>query len=104
MKFEEQKDLGFQIAKYVIALILIFLFFSRIVRPVFHWMTTSAEVVEEKGLLPTAEELAIEEEKKRLAMLGTQAHDLRAAVTEFVKSDPKFTAGILRRWMKDRTS
>ncbi|MBI4383495.1 MAG: flagellar M-ring protein FliF, partial [Nitrospinae bacterium] len=64
-----------------------------------------AEVVAEApagGPAMAAEEAAIEEEKKRLAALGTQAQEVRKAVGEFVLSDPKYASGIIRKWMKER--
>jgi flagellar M-ring protein FliF len=101
---DEWIDLGLEGMKYVLGIAFVLLFFSRAIRPLINWMTTSVEVVPMGGaLLATPEQTNLDEEKKRLAFLGSQAQELRTAVTDFVKNDPKFTAGVMRRWLKDRT-
>ncbi len=105
MRKDEMVDLGLTVAKYVLGIIFILLFFTRVIRPLMNWMTTTAEVVAEApagGPAMAAEEAAIEEEKKRLAALGTQAQEVRKAVGEFVLGDPKYASGIIRKWMKER--
>ncbi len=98
----EQIDLGFQVAKYLLGAILIVLFFTRIIRPIMGWMTTSMEVVPQAAQLTADEMEAIEEEKKRLGDVGAEAAEVRKSVSEFVTGDPKYTAGVIRRWMRDR--
>ncbi len=99
----ETMDLAFQIAKYVLGAIFILLFFTRVIRPIITWMTTSLEVVpDEQGQL-TTEMDAVEEEKKRLGEANAEAAEIRQAVSEFVAHDPKFTAGIVRKWLKDKS-
>ncbi|NIQ01286.1 MAG: flagellar M-ring protein FliF, partial [Nitrospinaceae bacterium] len=103
MEQAEMMDLGFQIAKYVLGAIFILLFFTRVIRPIINWMTTSLEVVPDTAAQLTAADLeAVEEEKKRLSQTGQEAADVRQAVADFVASDPKFTAGLVRKWMRDK--
>ncbi len=94
-------DLGFQGAKYLFGFIFIILFFTRIVRPMVNWVTTSVEVVHEEEVIDP-ETLALEEEKMRIGQMANENAKMRDAVAEFVATDPKFTAGILRKWMKDK--
>lgn len=98
----EQIDLGFEVAKYLLGVILVVLFFTRIIRPITSWMTTTVEVVADTGSLSAQDLAAIEEEKKRIGDMGAEAAEIRKSVGEFVNSDPKYTAGIIRKWMKDR--
>lgn len=100
----EQIDLAFEVAKYLLGAILVMLFFTRIIRPITNWMTTSVEVVAEAGALSSGEMQAIEEEKRRIGDMGAEAAEIRKSVGEFVTSDPKYTAGVVRRWMKDRSA
>ncbi|PIR00525.1 MAG: flagellar M-ring protein FliF [Nitrospinae bacterium CG11_big_fil_rev_8_21_14_0_20_45_15] len=94
-------DLGFQGAKYVLGIIFVILFFTRIIRPMVNWVTTSVEVVDEVEMV-SPEELALEEEKMRIGQIAGETAKMREAVAEFVATDPKFTAGIIRKWMKDK--
>ena len=55
----ENIELGFQVAKYVLGAIFILLFYTRLVRPLVNWMTTSVEVVDS-----APETLTIEEEEE----------------------------------------
>ena len=97
-------DLAFKIAKYVLGALFVLLFFTRVVRPIINWMTTSLEVVpDSQGQLTTSEMAAVQEEKKSLGEALNEAAEIRQAVTEFVGNDPKFTAGIIRKWLKDKT-
>ena len=89
--------MGFQVAKYVLGIIFVVLFFTRIVRPMINWMTTTAEVVPAMAMA-SATEAEVEEPKA----LGTQTQQLRQSVGDFVTADPKFAASILRKWMKDK--
>jgi len=100
---EETMDLAFQIAKYVLGALFILLFFTRVIRPVINWMTTSLEVVPDtQTQLSTAEMSAVDEEKKRLGEATQENAEIRQAVSEFVANDPKFTASIIRKWLKDK--
>ena len=95
----ENIELGFQLAKYVLGAIFILLFYSRLVRPLVNWMTTSVEVVEEQEVAPTEAEV---EEQKRLAELGPPISEIKIAINDFVKSDPKSSASIIRKWLRER--
>ncbi len=99
----ETMDLAFQIAKYVLGALFILLFFTRVIRPLINWMTTSMEVVPDPQAQLTAAEMdAIEEEKKRLGEVANESAQIKQAVSEFVANDPKFTAGVIRKWMRDK--
>ncbi|QPJ65181.1 MAG: flagellar M-ring protein FliF [Candidatus Nitrohelix vancouverensis] len=99
---EGQIDLGLQVAKYLLGAIFIILFFTRIVRPLVDWLTTTVEVVPEQQELTDHEMVALDEEKKRIGQLANETARLRETVGEFVAADPKFTAGIIRKWMKEK--
>jgi flagellar M-ring protein FliF len=98
----ETTDLAFKVAKYVLGALFVLLFFTRVIRPIINWMTTSLEVVPEHGQLTTTEMAAVEEEKKSLGNALNESAEIRQAVSEFVGNDPKFTAGIIRKWLKDK--
>ena len=97
-------DLAFKIAKYLLGAVFILLFFTRVIRPLINWMTTSMEVVPEaQGQLTASDMDAIQDEKKSLgAAMDQETAQIREAVLEFANSDPKFTAGIIRKWLKDK--
>jgi len=94
-------DLGIQAAKYALGFVFLILFFTRIIRPMVNWVTTSVEVVQEEEMIDP-EALALEEERIRIGQMANETAKMRDAVAEFVATDPKFTAGILRKWMKDK--
>jgi flagellar M-ring protein FliF len=98
-------ELAFKIAQYVLGAIFILLFFTRVIRPLINWMTTSLEVVPEaQGQLTNSEMDAIQDEKKTLGVnADSEMVEVRKAVTEFANNDPKFTAGIVRKWLKEKT-
>ena len=101
----ETMELAFKIAQYVLGAIFILLFFTRVIRPLINWMTTSLEVVPEaQGQLTSSEMDAIQDEKKTLGVnADSEMVEVRKAVTEFADNDPKFTAGIVRKWLKEKT-
>ena len=101
----ETMELAFKAAKYVLGALFILLFFTRVIRPLMNWMTTSLEVVPEaQGQLTSTEMNAIQEEKKTLGgTIDSEATQIRQAVAEFADNDPKFTAGIVRKWLKDKS-
>ena len=107
-KLEQAKqiDLGFQVVKYTLGLILVIIvvmFFTRGIRPIINLMTTSVEVVPDaQGTLTSTELEAIEDEKKRLGDMGAEAAEIRKSVGEFVENDPKYTAGIVRKWVREK--
>ncbi|VAX31419.1 Flagellar M-ring protein FliF [hydrothermal vent metagenome] len=101
----ETMELVFKIVQYVLGALFILLFFTRVIRPMMNWMTTSLEVVPEaQGQLTSSEMDAIQEEKKSLgAAVDNEAAEIRKAVVEFADNDPKFTAGIVRKWLREKT-
>lgn len=108
MKREEQIDMAFQAGKYILGLIFVIMFFTRVIKPIINWMTTSVEVVageeEEEGVTKTAEQLAEEEEMKRLEEGLASAAEMRASVTDFIEKDPAYTAGVMRKWMREKST
>ena len=106
MERDKQIDLAFQVGKYILGLIFVILFFTRVIRPIMNWMTTSVEVVpadeEEETLTKTEEQLREEEELKRLEEGLASAAEMRDSVTEFIEKDPAYTAGVMRKWMREK--
>lgn len=98
----EQIDLAMEIGKLVIGLVFLILFFTRIIRPIITWMTTSVEVVPETEQLGAADIDAVDEETRRLNEVASEAAHIRDSVAEFVRNDPKYTAGVIRKWMRDK--
>ncbi|MCA9484092.1 MAG: flagellar M-ring protein FliF [Nitrospina sp.] len=100
---EELIDKGLMAGKYLFIAIIVLFFLFRVIRPLVNWVTTSVEVVEDDAHLPSPEELEAAEEEKRLARMNQQNLEVRKAVADFVDNDPKFAAGVLRKWMRERT-
>ena len=98
----EQIDLGMEIGKLVVGLVFLILFFTRIIRPIINWMTMSVEVVPETEQLGTGDFEAVDEEKRRLSEMASEAAHVRESVAEFVNKDPKYTAGVIRKWMREK--
>jgi flagellar M-ring protein FliF len=88
--------------KLLVGLIFLIMFFTRVIRPIMNWMTTSVEVVPETEQLEAAEINEVDEETKKLTELAAETDHIRDAITEFVKKDPKYTAGIIRKWMREK--
>ena len=68
-------------------------------------MTTSVEVVPEEEAAAqtrTEEQLREEEEMKRLEEGLASATEMRESVTEFIQKDPAYTAGVMRKWMREK--
>ncbi len=101
----EQEELiqqGVEIGKYLFVVIIVLFFLFRVIRPLVNWVTTSVEVVEDDSHLPTPEQIEAAEEEKRLAKLTQQSLEVRKAVNDFVDNDPKYAAGVLRKWLRER--
>lgn len=96
-------DRGTQIALGALGFILVIWFLYKVVLPMVRWVTTTVEVVPGRleGLTP--EELAMMEEEMRLARHSQENAEIRKSVTDFVSTDPKYAAAILRKWMRERT-
>ncbi|MFQ5673957.1 MAG: flagellar basal-body MS-ring/collar protein FliF [Nitrospinales bacterium] len=99
---ESRIELGFQVAKYVLGAIFILLFFTRVIRPLVNFMTTSVEVVPEGPPALTATEEALEAERQRLSELGPKTQEIREEVGEFVETDPQYAASIVRKWLREK--
>ncbi len=100
---EERWDMIITGAKILGAVILLLIFILKILMPMVRWVSTSVEVVPEEEPLPSHEELEAEEEKKRIQRANKEMTDMRQSVNEFVEADPKYAAGIIRKWLKDRS-
>ena len=98
----EQIDLGMEIGKLVVGLIFLILFFTRIIRPIINWMTMTVEVVPDIDQLGTGEVSPEDEEKIRLGEVASESARIRETVAQFVNKDPKYTAGIIRKWMRQK--
>ncbi len=99
---DEQIELAMEVGKLVVGLIFLIMFFTRIIRPIINWMTTSVEVVQEAAQLGVADIDAVDEEKRRLSEMASEAAHIRESVAEFVNNDPKYTAGVIRKWMREK--
>jgi len=109
LKKQEQIDLAFQVGKYILGLIFVILFYTRAIKPIINWMTTSPKKEEEveeevktEGKSPA--QLAEEEEMKRLEATLLDSAEMRKSVTEFIEKDPKYTAGVVRKWLREKTT
>ena len=45
----------------------------------------------------------MDEEKRRLTETASEATHIREAVADFVANDPKYTAGVIRKWMREKS-
>ena len=98
----EQIDLAMEVGKLVVGLIFLILFFTRVIRPIINWMTMTVEVVAESDQLGVSEFDAVDEEKRRLSEMASESAHIRDSVTEFVTNDPKYTASVIRKWMREK--
>jgi flagellar M-ring protein FliF len=98
----EQIDLALEVGKLVVGLVFLILFFTRVIRPIINWMTMTVEVVPEAEQLGAAEFDAADEEKKRLTEMASESARIRDSVSEFVTNDPKYTASVIRKWMREK--
>jgi flagellar M-ring protein FliF len=98
----EQIDLAMEVGKLVVGLIFLIMFFTRVIRPIITWMTTTVEVIPETEQLGEADIDSVDEETKKLTEKGTEADKIRQSVVDFVTNDPKFTAGVIRKWMREK--
>ena len=98
----EQIDLAMEVGKLVLGLIFLIMFFTRVIRPIITWMTTTVEVIPQTEQLGGADNNPADEETKRLTEMENQADKIRKSVNEFVGQDPKYTAGVIRKWMREK--
>ena len=99
---ESRIELGFQVAKYVLGAIFIFLFFTRVIRPLVNFATTSVEVVPEGEMQALAGSEEALEGDKQLLTEGVKPLDIKNEVNEFVSADPQQAASIVRKWLKEK--
>ena len=107
---QEQIDLAFQVGKYILGLIFVILFFTKAMKPMINWITTSVKLDEEApeeevttdGM--TDEQRREEEELQRLEAGLASASEMRKSVTDFIEKDPKYTAGVVRKWLREKAS
>jgi flagellar M-ring protein FliF len=106
---EKNIDLAFQAGKYILGLVFVILFYTRAIKPIITWITTTVDVekVEEEeesqeGM--TDAQKAEEEELKRLEEGLASASEMRRSVTDFIEKDPKYTAGVMRKWLREKAS
>ena len=100
----EQIDLALEVGKLVVGLIFLIMFFTRVIRPIITWMTTTVEVIPQTEQLGGADNKPVDEETKRLTEMENQADKIRKSVNEFVGQDPKYTAGVIRKWMREKVA
>ncbi|MDC0947259.1 flagellar basal-body MS-ring/collar protein FliF [Nitrospinaceae bacterium] len=98
----EQIDLAMEVGKLILGLIFLIMFFTRVIRPIITWMTTTVEVIPQTEQLGVADNNPVDEETRRLTEMDNQADKIRKSVNEFVGQDPKYTAGVIRKWMREK--
>jgi len=94
---------GYAVAKWVVGAIFVLWFLYKVLLPLVRWVTTSVEVVPGRLGAPTPEELEAMEEEMRLTRQSQENVEMRKTVGDFVDTDPKYAAAILRKWMRERT-
>ncbi|MBT6295038.1 MAG: flagellar M-ring protein FliF [Nitrospina sp.] len=107
MKKQEQIELAFQVGKYVLGLVFVILFFTRGLKPIITFITTKPEEDEEPeeevvddGL--TEEQRKEDELMRKLEEGLATAAEMRKSVNDFIGKDPKFTAGVVRKWLRQK--
>ena len=98
----DQIDLALEVGKLVVGLIFLVLFFTRVIRPIINWMTMTVEVMPEADQLGATELDAVDEEKRRLSEMASESARVRDSIAEFVSNDPKYTASVIRKWMREK--
>jgi len=105
---EEQIALAFQVGKYILGIAFVILFFTKAIKPIITLITTSVKVDEEAPEEEVTTEgkseaqVAEEEEMKRLEETLLNSAEMRKSVTEFIEKDPKYTAGVVRKWLREK--
>jgi flagellar M-ring protein FliF len=100
---EQTMDWVLLIAKIVGGAIVILLFFAWVIRPLMNWMTTSLEVLPEPPReLAHADMEHAEREGGMIPEVSQEMANVRRSVEEFVQNDPKFTASVIRKWMRSK--
>jgi flagellar M-ring protein FliF len=107
MKKQEQIELAFQVGKYVLGLVFVILFFTRGLKPIITFITTKPEEDEEPEEVAVEDGLTEEQRKeeellKKLEEGLATAAEMRKSVNDFIGKDPKFTAGVVRKWLRQK--
>ena len=98
-----QLDLVISGAWVIGGIIFVLWFLFKVLLPLVRWVTTTVEVAPGQLGEPTPEQLEAMEEEMRLARQSRENVEIRKSVGEFVDTDPKYAAAILRKWMRERT-
>ena len=106
---EKQIDLAFQVGKYILGLIFVILFFTKVIKPMIAWMTTSVapeeeETEEEKEAGMSEAQRLEEEEMQRLEEGLASASEMRKSVLDFITKDPKYTSAVVRKWLREKAT
>jgi len=106
---EKQIDLAFQVGKYILGLIFVILFFTKVIKPMIAWMTTSVapeeEETEEEKVAGMSEAQKLEEEEmQRLEEGLASASEMRKSVLDFITKDPKYTSAVVRKWLREKAT
>ena len=106
---EKQIDLAFQVGKYILGLIFVILFFTKVIKPMIAWMTTSVapkeeETEEEKEAGMSEAQKLEEEEMQRLEEGLASASEMRKSVLDFITKDPKYTSAVVRKWLREKAT
>ena len=98
-----QWDLGVNIVLWTLGAIFVLWFLFKVLLPLVRWVTASVEPVPgQLGGTPTPEQLEAMEEEMQLARQAQENVEIRKSVGDFVNTDPKYAAAILRKWMRER--
>ena len=106
---EKQIDLAFQVGKYILGLIFVILFFTKVIKPMIAWMTTSVapeeeETEEEKEAGMSEAQRLEEEEMKQLEEGLASASEMRKSVLDFITKDPKYTSAVVKKWLREKAT
>ena len=66
------------------------------------YMYLAEEVAEAET--KTEDQLREEEEMQRLEEGLASAAEMRESVTSFIEKDPAYTAGVMRKWMREKST
>ena len=99
-----QWDLGVNIVIWALGAIFVLWFLFKVLLPLVRWVTASVEPAPgQRGEALTPEQREAMEEEMRLARQAQENVEIRKSVSDFVDTDPKYAAAILRKWMRERT-
>ena len=100
---QEFRDKAIYSAWVIGGIIFVVWFLLKILLPMVRWVTTTVEIAPgQLGGPPTPEQLEAMEEEMLLARQAQENVEIRKSVGDFVGTDPKYAAAILRKWMRER--